>query len=130
MAEMQRSMAVLEVADVAASAIFYSEKLGFSAGEFFGEPPAFTIVGRDAVTIALDRSRGEGPIPRNQYWAVYVYVDDVDEMAVELRMRGVAIERGPEETHYGCREIDVRDPDGHVICFGQDLTPGAAGPGL
>lgn len=125
-----RSMTVLEVSDVEKSAAWYEANLAFTAGPFFGEPPAFCIVGRDSVTIALDRSREARPAPRNQYWATYVYVDDVDALAEELKAKGVKIIRGPEDQPYGCREIDVTDPDGHIICFGQDLVPSDAGPGL
>lgn len=130
MPKMQRSMAVIEVADVERSATFYNDKLGFSPGPFFGSPPAFCIVGRDTVTIALDRSRANGRAPQNQYWAAYVYVDDVNALAEELRAKGVEILRGPVDQPYGCREIDVKDPDGHIIGFGQDLQPSTAGPGL
>ena len=130
MPKMQRSMPVLEVADVVKSAAFYTDMLGLSAGPFWGDPPCFCIVGRDTVTIALDQSRDAGRAPQNQYWAAYVYVDDVDALAEELRAKGVEILRGPEDQEYGCREIDVKDPDGHIIGFGQDLQPSAEGPGL
>jgi len=123
-------MPVLEVVDVEASAAFYNDKLSFTPGPFFGSPPAFCIVGRNTVTIALERSRTPGRNPQNQYWAAYVYVDDVDALAAELRAKDVEILRGPENMPHGCREIDVRDPDGHTLCFGQDLTPSQAGPGL
>ena len=127
---MVRSMSVLEVSDVERSAAFYRDKLGFSPGAFFGDPPAFCIVGRDTVTIALDQSRDATRTPQNQYWAVYVYVDDVEAVLNEYRERGVAIARGPEHTFYGCREIDVVDPDGHMVCFAQDLRQQPPGPGL
>jgi len=32
------------------------------------------------------------------------------------------IDRGPTDTFYQVREIDVLDPDGHRICIAQDLT--------
>ena len=127
---MVRSMSVLEVSDVEKSAAFYRDKLGFKPGRFWGDPPAFCIVGRDTVTIALDQSRNEGRNPRNQYWAIYVYVDDVDAVLAEFNERGTEIVRGPEETVYDCREIDVVDPDGHIVCFAQDLDLQPPGPGL
>jgi predicted enzyme related to lactoylglutathione lyase len=123
-------MPVIEVSDVVKSAAFYEEKLGLSAGRFFGDPPQFCIVGRDTVTIALDQSHAPDRKPHNQYWAAYVYVDDVDGLAAELKGREVEILRGPEDMPHGCREIDVTDPDGHIVCFGQDLSPTEAGPGL
>ncbi len=130
MPRMHRSMPVLEVADVVKSAEFYRDKLGLTPGPFWGDPPCFCIVGRDTVTIALDQSREAGRKPQNQYWAAYIYVEDVDGLAEELRAKDVEIIRGPADQEYGCREIDVQDPDGHIIGFGQDLQPSAAGPGL
>ncbi|MEO1224285.1 MAG: glyoxalase superfamily protein [Pseudomonadota bacterium] len=127
---MVRSMTILEVSDVKKSAAFYRDKLGFTPGRFWGDPPAFCIVGRDTVTIALDQSRDEGRKPQNQYWAVYVYVDDIEAVIADLQERGTEIARGPEDTVYDCREIDVADPDGHLLCFAQDLDEQPAGPGL
>lgn len=125
-----RSAPVLQVRDVVKSAAYYKEKLGFSAGRFWGDPPCFCIVGRGSVTIFLDQAREDAPLPVNQYWAAYVYVDDVDAYLEELKGQAVDIVRGPENTDYGCRDFDVKDPDGHIVCFGQDLTPGPDGPGL
>ena len=125
-----RSSAVLTVRDVVKSEAFYREKLGFMPGSFWGEPPCFCIVGRGSVTILLDQLREPGKIPVNQYWAAYVYVGDVDAFAEEFRERGGEILRGPENMPHGCREFDVRDPDGHIIGIGQDLDPPEKGPGL
>ena len=125
-----RSAAVLQVRDVLASGAFYRDKLGFTSANFWGDPPCFGIVGRDTVTLFLDQSREDVPTPVNQYWAAYIYVDDVDALHATLEARGVEIARGPSDEPHGCREIDVRDPDGHTICFGQDLQPGPDGPGL
>ncbi len=126
-----RSAAVLQVRDVKKSAAFYNEKLGFNPGSFWGEPPCFCIVGRGTVTIFLDQSRDpEAKPPVNQYWAAYVYVDDVDAYHAEVVANGVEIKDGPRDMPHGCREFDVTDPDGHIIAFGQDLIPGSEVPGL
>ena len=124
-----RSSAVLQVGDVVASTQFYESRLGFARGGMWGDPPCFSIVGRDTVTIFLDQARN-GTIPHNQYWAAYIYVDDVDAVHNEFKGRGVEIVRGLEDMPYGCREFDIRDPDGHLIGFGQDLAPSAQGPGF
>jgi uncharacterized glyoxalase superfamily protein PhnB len=128
--DMIRAMPVLEVRDVVASAAFYEEKLGFDSGKIFGDPPAFGIVARGTVTIAFDQSRDASRAPQNQYWAAYVYVADADALFAAYRAKGVGIVRDPEDTFYGCRDFDVRDLDGHLIAFGQDLVPSEAGPGL
>jgi catechol 2,3-dioxygenase-like lactoylglutathione lyase family enzyme len=120
MTKFVQSATVLEVKDIKVSEAFYREKLGFRPGLFFGEPPTFCIVSRDDVTILLDLARKPHPAPLNQYWAMYLYVDDVNAMAAELAARGVALDREPEDQPYGCRDFDIRDPDGHVIGIGQN----------
>lgn len=125
-----RSAPVLQVSDVLKSRDFYRDLLGFEEFGMWGEPPCFCILGRGAITIFLDQSWKGRPVPANQYWAAYLYVSDAEALAAEFRARGVEIARGPEDAPHGCREIDVRDPDGHIICFGQDLETPAAGPGL
>jgi len=112
---------VLEVSDVERSEAFYTEKLGFRSNGVWGDPPAFCIVKRGAATVMLDRSQRDGPLPVNQYWAAYIYVDDVDAVHRAFSGAGVEIVRGPEDMFYGCRDFDARDPDGHLIAFGQDL---------
>jgi catechol 2,3-dioxygenase-like lactoylglutathione lyase family enzyme len=121
-AKFLESATTLEVKDVVASEAFYREKLGFRPGVFYGEPPTFCIVARDKVTVFLDAIRTPHPVPLNQYWALYIYVDDADAVLTELTSRGVAIDRAIEDQFYGCRDFDVRDPDGHLIGIGQELS--------
>ena len=117
------SATVLEVSDVVASEAFYREKLGFSPGRFYGEPPTFCLMSRDRVRVYLDKTRTTPrSTPLNQYWALYIYVDDVDAMAAEIAARGVPFDRDIEDQDYGCRDFDVRDPDGHLIGIGQTLA--------
>ncbi|MEM7223664.1 MAG: VOC family protein [Pseudomonadota bacterium] len=125
-----RAAPVLQVSDIKRSVAFYKDVLGFEEGGLWGDPPAFSIVGRGTVTIMLDQSRDPSPMPVNQYWAAYVYVDDANALHREFVEAGAEIVRGPEDMFYGCRDFDVRDPDGHLIAFGQDLQPGPEGPGL
>ena len=125
-----RAMPVLQVKDVKASAAFYCDKLGFASHGMWGDPPVFTIVQRGAVTLALDQSRDGSTPPRQQYWSAYLYVADADALLAELKAQGVAIERDIETTEYGCRDFDIRDPDGHILGFGHVLSPDAMGPGL
>ena len=120
MAKFVQSATILEVKDIRASEAFYREKLGFRSGLMFGEPPTFCLLSRDNVAIFLDLARTPHPAPLNQYWAIYLYVDDVDATAAELKARGVVIDRAMEDQPYGCRDFDIRDPDGHIIGIGQN----------
>ncbi len=127
---MFRSMPVLQVSDVAKSEAFYCEKLGFTSHGTWGQGPDFAIVQLGTETIALDRSRDGGPVPLNQYWAAYVYVEDANALHDEFAGQGVDIARELENMPYGLRDFDVRDPDGHLIAFGHDLDAAPHGPGL
>jgi len=114
---LERSMPVLQVRDVAASAAFY-ERLGFTAS-LWGDPPDFAIMTRDRVTLALDRAR-DGTVPVNQGLAAYLYTDDVVALRTALIDAGIAATEMHHPTEYGCDDFDVVDPDGHRIAFGQD----------
>lgn len=122
MAKFVDAATIIEVKDVKVSEAFYNEKLGFGPGFFYGDPPCFCIVSKGRATIFLDQSRTPRQTPLNQYWAAYLYVDDVDGYAEELRAKDVAIVRDLEDQDYGCRDFDIRDPDGHVIGIGQLKT--------
>lgn len=124
-----RAAPVIAVSDVARSTAYYSQKLGFTIVGAWGEPPRFAIVQRGAMTLMLEGAALRPP-PRHRTWAAYIYVADADALFQDLRARGAEVTRAPEDTNYGCRDFDVRDPDGHLLCFGQDLFPGATGPGM
>lgn len=113
----------LFVSDVERSAAYYRDVLGFSFERFWGEPPCFVMVCRDAVQLMLS-SKGDGARPNRTYdrhaWDAYVYVCDADTLHAECVARGADVVSPPTDQVYGCREFEVRDPDGHVICFGQD----------
>jgi len=53
---------------------------------------------------------------------VYVWVADLAALQEELQSKGARIMRGPEDTFYHTREIEIEDCNGYVICFGQDTS--------
>ena len=117
MPKLVQGVTILEVKDIKRGEAFYREQPGFRPGLFFGEPPTFEQ------RQCRDFSRSGAntpPAPLDQYWAVYFYVDDVNAMAAELAARGVAIDREPDDQPYGCRDFDIRDPDGHAVGIGQN----------
>ncbi|MEO1307946.1 MAG: VOC family protein [Pseudomonadota bacterium] len=121
-----RAMPVLQVTDIQRSAPFY-EKLGFESHGMWDDPPAFCILQRGDVTLALDRRKG--PPPLNHWWAAYIYVEDAEALRTELETHGVEVTEMHRPTHYGCIDFDVVDPDGHRLAFGQALNP-EPGPGM
>jgi uncharacterized glyoxalase superfamily protein PhnB len=120
-----RSAPVLLVRDVVAAAKHYEIKLGFRIQGFWGEPPGFSIVGRGGVTVMLNQApAGETFRPNGDYdgrLSAYIYISDADALHAELVQRGAEMICPPEDQPYGCREFEIRDLDGHILAFGQDL---------
>lgn len=117
----------LIVDDIFQSAEFYRDKLGFQFDRIWGEPPQFVIVHRDGAFIMLKSIGTPGQIRPNYLvnpdacWDAYIWIKDADALYEELRSRGVKITREIENAPYGCRDFDVEDNSGYILCFGQDL---------
>jgi catechol 2,3-dioxygenase-like lactoylglutathione lyase family enzyme len=123
---MMRSASYFLVDDVFATAEFYRDVLGFTFDEFFGVPPSFVMVQRDDVNIMFRQVRPpRTPVARpnrtimDETFDAYVYVSNVDQLAVELRAKKADIVEGPVDRIYDMRELLVRDCNGYVIAFGQ-----------
>jgi len=114
---------VFLVKDVRLAAEHYRDKLGFELTSYFGEPPEFTIVTRDGVKIALSRLEKERG-GSNRKWKdeaidAYIWVGDVEALHRQFEHSGANLMGPPVTRIYGLREIEVRDLDGYLICFGQ-----------
>jgi len=116
------------VEDVVKTAEYYRDVLGFHFDRYWGEPPCFVILLRDSVEISLSNPGG-GFTPRpnrrdhpDAPWDAYIWVGVLGVMENELRSKGAKIIRGPEDTFYQTREIEIEDCNGYVICFGQDTS--------
>lgn len=116
------------VDDVAATADFYRDKLGFEYDRFWGDPPCFCMVMRRGITIMLSRLPVPGSMrpnrlvdPEGSMWDAYVWVDDADALHTELAAKGVKIARALCDQPYGNRDFDVEDCNGYRLCFGHDI---------
>lgn len=126
-----RSMPILQVKDVLAAAEFYRDVCGFAiAGSWNNDDGSvnFAIIVMDHITIGLMRDVDAGGTGEN--WAAYLYINDVQAFADHVEGNGHQLARELVDQFYGCRDCEIIDPDGNRLCFGQDLTPGEAGPGL
>lgn len=126
----QRSMPILPVRDVLASADFFAG-LGFqTAGHWKDDDGtvSFAIIIMDTITIGLSRdieSTGSGDT-----WCAYLYLSDIDAFADLAETSGIKVARPMVDQPYDCRDLEILDLDGNRLCFGQDLSPTKAGPGL
>lgn len=114
---------VFLVKDVRRAAEYYRDRLGFELGDYFGEPPEFTIVRRDAVRIAMRRA-DRGRVNSNRALKpeaidAYIWVSDIDALYRQFVANEVPVAHAPELQEYGIREIEIRDLDSYVLTFGQ-----------
>lgn len=120
------------VPDVGKTAEFYRTVLGFDVAGFWdGErvssdantPPVFAIIRRGNVQEFFSRAeRPAGPTNRAEgAYDVYFRVRGVDLLAAESRSRGADVLDGPEDRTYGQRELVVRDCNGLILAFGEDV---------
>ncbi len=117
---MRRSTPVLAAADYERARDFYRDMLGCRIVEEGGEPPRFGIFERDNCTFFVNAWH-DARAPKPEVWSAYIHVAGVERFADELRNRGVPLSRDVSDTPYGMREFEVTDPDGNVLCFGQDI---------
>lgn len=126
----QRSMPILPANDLAAAIFFYTDGLGFRLAGILKDDDGkdnFAIIQMDQITVGLKQSKRTG---NSDDWAAYFYLADILTFVDQIQGNGIRILRGPEDTFYHCKEIDVADPTGNLLCFSQDSRPGADGPGL
>ena len=118
--ELTQSTPVLGAADYERARAFYRDQLGFSVIEEGGDPPRFGIFRRGRALIYVDGWKGaRQPLPN--LWSAYIHVTDLAGLAREFQGAGVTLTREISETVYGMREFEITDPDGNIVCFGEDI---------
>jgi hypothetical protein len=116
------------VADVFETAEHYRDVLGFQFDQIYGEPPSFVIVERDGARLMFRQPPQGAPQPNNGSVVphfpadVFLWVDDVEALAEELRSKHAEILHGPTyRPIWNGKELEVRDCNGRVLCFGQAM---------
>lgn len=128
MVQIASASPVLLVTDVFETAEYYRDVLGFRFDQVYGEPPSFVIVERDGGRLMFRQPREGSPQPSNAAITpnfpsdVFLAVDDVEALAEELRGKQAEILSGPTyRPIWNGKELEVRDCDGRVLCFGQAM---------
>jgi catechol 2,3-dioxygenase-like lactoylglutathione lyase family enzyme len=120
------SVPVLRVRDVAATVAWYHRHLGFAAEAFPDRGPReFAILERDGVQILVRRAgesrrRADG----HSGWDLYLWVDGVDfgRLEASLALTGEIV-RPVSPMGTSMAELEIRDPDGYVLCIGGPMHP-------
>jgi catechol 2,3-dioxygenase-like lactoylglutathione lyase family enzyme len=107
---------ILYVRNFGQAVQYYTRKLLFEKLWDWGKPPTFGAVRLSKIEIFFCL-RGQGS-PGT--WLT-IFLDDVDAYCAQIKRRGANVIYGPKNEPWGLREIHVRDPNGHVIRFGQGI---------
>lgn len=111
---------VLAVQDLAKSAAYYEQKLGFTTW-FSGQ--GWHFLQRGPIKVMLgecsdDRSAFE---TRNHAYFAYIDVEGIDELYAEYKSKGVEISHKIGDKPWGQREFGIQTIDGHRMMFGEGI---------
>ena len=113
------SVPVLRVADYQKAKSFWTGALGFTVVNEAGDPvTGFGIFCRDQAQVFL--SAWDGPEASYNRWRAYFHCDDLEKISDCLKSFGASF-NGPVVAEYGMQELEVTDPSGNVVCFGQEM---------
>jgi uncharacterized glyoxalase superfamily protein PhnB len=135
------------VDDVARTAEWYRDVLGFEIGDYYREhhhphdegdeahthdelglgEPVFVILHRDGHRLMLGKTveRGHGVLSNRDFknfsCDAYFWAQNVDALHTQAKAGGGTIVWGLDDQPYGLREFQIKDCDGRVITFGGPL---------
>ena len=111
---------VIAVPDLAKSAAFYRDVLGFEIREV-GDP-GWRFFVKDQCTIMAGECPDAIPpaeLGDHSYFA-YIEVDEIDGYFQTVKDAGAEILKAPRSEPWGMREFAIRTADGHRIMFGRE----------
>jgi uncharacterized glyoxalase superfamily protein PhnB len=110
---------VLAVNDLAASADYYINVLGFSRNFAVD---GWEFLSLDEFRVMLGECPDEVPAAEtnNHSHFAHVLVADVNSLFEEMRSRGATFTQEVADKPWGLREFAIVTPDGHRMMFGQE----------
>jgi uncharacterized glyoxalase superfamily protein PhnB len=114
---------MLESNDLKKTIEFYTKLLGFTCGSVSpdAENPGWCCLQKDGAIIMFSSRNAHSKIAEpTMTGSLYLNIDNVDEVW-ELLKDKVTIEYPIENFDYGMREFAIRDCNGYIVQFGQDI---------
>jgi predicted lactoylglutathione lyase len=105
---------ILPVGDMKASMNYYTKILGFEKADWVTDNSNFALVLRDGFGIYLSENSGE---PRKAW--VWIGAADIQPIYEEYKAKGASIRKPPTNRPWAY-EMEIEDPDGHVLRFGSE----------
>ena len=116
-----RSVSVIFVANVEASAEFFRNTLGFSIDFLHGKPPFYGSVSRDGARVHLkfvhEPVLAVGAQDQDGLITAFIEVENVKALYAEYVTAGAMFDQKLKKQAWGGRDFIVRDLDGNGICF-------------
>jgi catechol 2,3-dioxygenase-like lactoylglutathione lyase family enzyme len=107
---------ILPVADVEATAHFFSEKLGFETVGLWHEPN-YGVVRRGQTVIEFGSGRkefaGSG--------VCFIHVENADQVHEEWQAQDIEFVGDLSDRDYGSRDFRIRDNNGNMLIIGHPL---------
>jgi len=111
------SVPILFSSDIKRSIAYYIETLGFENSWTWNDIPDFGGVSKNGIDLFFCLN-GQG----NPGTWLSIMVSDVNEYYHSILSKGADIVHVPTDREWGLREMLVRDPDQHMIRFGQHIS--------
>ena len=108
---------MLQTADMDRAIEWYRSTLGFTVRN---RTEDWCVLRRDGVELMFMKNEHLGAPHATA--TQYINVDDVMSLWDGLKGR-VDAEWGPEQMDYGMLEFAIKDPDGYLLSFGQEIAP-------
>jgi catechol 2,3-dioxygenase-like lactoylglutathione lyase family enzyme len=116
--------AKLFVADIQASCVFYTDKLGFTVDFVYGDPPFYAQVTRDNARLSLrhvDEPVFAGNVrEREDLLSASITVasaDEIKQLFLSYQALDVPFHQTLKQEPWGATTFIVVDPDGNLILF-------------
>jgi len=115
---LQSIVPMLTVTDISATVQFYREVLDFAC---VSQAQGWACLSRDGVELMLALPNAHVPFERPQFTgSLYLRCDDVDEVWRSVKDKA-KVGYPIENFDYGMREFAIRDNNGYMLQFGQEI---------
>lgn len=115
---------ILGVADVGKTIKFYEDALKFEVKNTYEHEGILVWAFLQSREVELMVEAHEEQVSNNSHQlekdtTLYFYPDDVEELHALLKTQGYPVS-DRRVTFYGMKEFHLQDPNGYLLCFGQE----------
>ena len=118
---LSHSAPVFPVEDPLKTAEYYRDILGFDINFKWGDPPSYVVINRDD-TVGIHLVKKEDQFqPSKNHVSLFIFSHDINSLYTAYAKAGADILHPLGDRDYGMRDFDIKDPNGFILSFGQNL---------